>query len=175
VKGKDKSQSDSARIGYKQSKKERGGLGSQAKIEGVGDFKKLDAWRKSQKLVACIYRLTDGFPSAERYGLSSQMRRAAISVSANLAEGCGRQGDVELRRFVRISLGSLSELECELLLAADLQFVEPRTCPNHLYGGSFYTPHATALTSSSPLQPSCIEVPILVDVSPRHQYSTSFL
>lgn len=94
----------------------------------VGDFKKLDAWRRSQKLVACIYRLTDRFPSAERYGLSSQMRRAAISVSANLAEGCGRQGDVELRRFVRISLGSLSELECELLLGADLGFIEPRAC-----------------------------------------------
>jgi four helix bundle protein len=56
------------------------------------------------------------------------MRRAAVSVSTNLAEGCGRQGDTELRRFVRISLGSLAELECELLLAADLRFVKPNTC-----------------------------------------------
>lgn len=96
----------------------------------MGDFKKLNTWRRSQKLVACIYRLTDRFPSVERYGLSVQMRRAAISISANLAEGCGRQGDVELRCFVRISLGSLSELECELLLGTDLQFVEPRACQN---------------------------------------------
>jgi four helix bundle protein len=94
----------------------------------VGDFKKLDVWRRSQKLVATIYRLTSVFPAVERYGLSSQMRRAVVSIAANLAEGCGRQGDVELRRFVRISLGSLSELECELLLAADLQYLEAHAC-----------------------------------------------
>ena len=68
--------------------------------------------------------VTGTFPAAERYGLSSQMRRAAVSIPANLAEGCGRMGDVELRRFVRISLGSLSELECELLLATDLDFLK---------------------------------------------------
>jgi four helix bundle protein len=56
------------------------------------------------------------------------MRRAAVSVSANLAEGCGRQGDVELRRFVRISLGSLSELECEVLLSANLKFLDHESC-----------------------------------------------
>ena len=87
----------------------------------MGDFRKLEVWQKSQELVVSIYRLTGGFPAAERYGLSVQMRRAAVSVSANLAEGCGRMGDTELRRFVRISLGSLSELECELLLAEKLQ------------------------------------------------------
>ncbi len=94
----------------------------------MGDFKRLDVWRRSQKLVATIYRLTHGFPGVERYGLSSQMRRAAVSIAANLAEGCGRQGDVELRRFVRISLGSLSELECELLLAVDLRYLETDAC-----------------------------------------------
>jgi four helix bundle protein len=94
----------------------------------MGDFKKLEVWRRAQKLAGTIYQLTNRFPSAERYGLSSQMRRAAVSVTANLAEGCGRQGDLELRRFVRISLGSLSELECELLLAADLNFVESKSC-----------------------------------------------
>ena len=90
----------------------------------MGDFRKLEVWQKTQKLVSSVYKLTDTFPSAERYGLTSQMRRAAFSISANLAEGCGRMGDVELRRFVRISLGSLSELECELLLAIDLQFLK---------------------------------------------------
>jgi four helix bundle protein len=93
----------------------------------VGDFRKLEVWQKSQKLVSSIYKVTGAFPSAERYGLCSQIRRAAVSVSANLAEGCGRMGDVELRGFVRISLGSLSELECELLLASDLQFLESQT------------------------------------------------
>lgn len=91
----------------------------------MGDFKRLGAWQKAQALVTSIYRLTNGFPASERYGLCSQMRRAAVSVSANLADGCGRQGDPELRRFIRISLGSLSELECELLVAAELHFVEP--------------------------------------------------
>ena len=90
----------------------------------MGDFRKLEVWQKSQRLVSSVYRVTGTFPVAERYGLSSQMRRAAVSISANLAEGCGRMGDVELRRFVRISLGSLSELECELLLATDLQFLK---------------------------------------------------
>lgn len=94
----------------------------------MGDFKRLDVWRRSQKLVATVYRLTADFPAVERYGLSSQMRRAAVSISANVAEGCGRQGDVELRRFVRISLGSLSELECELLLADDLHYLETDAC-----------------------------------------------
>ena len=90
----------------------------------MGDFRKLEVWQKSQKLVSSVYRVTCAFPAAERYGLSSQMRRAAVSISSNLAEGCGRMGDVELRRFVRISLGSLSELECELLLATDLEFLK---------------------------------------------------
>lgn len=90
----------------------------------MGDFRKLDVWQKSQRLASSVYRATGTFPATERYGLSSQMRRAAVSISANLAEGCGRMGDVELRRFVRISLGSLSELECELLLATDLAFLK---------------------------------------------------
>jgi hypothetical protein len=60
-------------------------------IEDVGDFKKLTAWRGSQELVACIYRLTKSFPVQERYGLSSQMRRAAVSVSANLQRAAARE------------------------------------------------------------------------------------
>ncbi len=90
----------------------------------MGDFRKLEVWQKTQDLVSSIYRVTDTFPGTERYGLTSQMRRAAVSISANLAEGCGRMGDIELRRFVRISLGSLSELECQLLLAINLQFLK---------------------------------------------------
>ena len=94
----------------------------------MGDFRKPETWRRPRKLTVTIYRLTTKFPTAERYGLTAQMRRAAVSVAANLAEGCGRMGDVELRRFVRIGLGSLAELECELLLASDLKFVEPNAC-----------------------------------------------
>ena len=89
----------------------------------MGDFRKLKVWEKAQDIVTDVYRVTATFPASERYSLSTQMRRSAVSVSANLAEGCGRMGDIELRRFVRISLGSLSELECELLIASNLQFV----------------------------------------------------
>ena len=89
----------------------------------MGDYRKLEVWRRSRSLAAAVYRATADFPSAERYGLTAQIRRAVVSVAANLAEGCGSRGDTELRRFLRISLGSLSELECELLLARDFEFL----------------------------------------------------
>ena len=114
------------RFGYKTGRNGTLPTLCEEQIGHVGDFKRLTAWQKLQELVACIYRLTNSFPGQERYGLSSQMRRAAVSVSANLAEGCGRQGDVELRRFVRISLGSLAELESEVL-SANLKFLDPES------------------------------------------------
>jgi len=67
-----------------------------------------------------VYLLTNGMPVRERYGLTAQMRRTALPVPSNLAEGCGRRSDGELRRFIRISQGSLAERECQALLALDL-------------------------------------------------------
>src|SRR4051812_33270792 len=75
----------------------------------MGNFREL--------LALEVYRSTKTFPSEERYGLTAQMRRAAISVCSNIAEGCGRQGDRELARFLRIARGSIRELECQLLLS----------------------------------------------------------
>ncbi|MBA3259279.1 MAG: four helix bundle protein [Gemmatimonadales bacterium] len=72
----------------------------------MGDFRKLEVWRTALRLAVDTYRITSSFPNGERFGLTSQMRRAASSISANLAEGCGRRRDTELRRFARISLGS---------------------------------------------------------------------
>ena len=89
----------------------------------VGDFRKLHVWRHSQQLARAVYVLTETLPARERYGITAQMRRAALSVSSNLAEGCGRRSDRELRRFIRISLGSLAELECQALLARDLSML----------------------------------------------------
>lgn len=86
----------------------------------MGDFKKLKVWRKSHHLVLAVYRSTSSFPDRERFGLISQLRRAAASISANIAEGCGRGTDNELGRYLRISLGSATELEYHLLLAKDL-------------------------------------------------------
>jgi len=71
-----------------------------------------------------VYRLTSAFPSEERSGLISQIRRATSSVPANLAEGCGRDGNAELARFAHIALGSANELEYHVLLAHDLGYVQ---------------------------------------------------
>lgn len=87
------------------------------------DFKTLQVWEKSHQVVLAIYRATAAFPKDELYGLTSQMRRAAVSISANIAEGCGRNGDAELARFLQISMGSASELEYYLRLALDLGFI----------------------------------------------------
>ena len=70
-----------------------------------------------------IYKGTKSFPSDERYGLTSQLRRASASIAANIAEGCGRNGDAELARFVHIAIGSASETEYHLLLAKDLGYL----------------------------------------------------
>lgn len=123
----------------------------------MGDFRKLEVWQKSQ-LSSSVYRLTGSFPTVERYGLSAQMRRAAVSVSANLAEGCGRMGDTELRRSSRISLGSLSELECEPLLAGSLQFLSleasrPVLADIHSIRGMLQKLHRKLGCSFGPLDP----------------------
>jgi four helix bundle protein len=88
------------------------------------DFKKLAVWEKSHKLTLAVYKATTGFPKDELYGLTSQVRRAASSVPANIAEGCGRDGDVEFARFLQIAMGSASELQYHLLLAHDLGFLQ---------------------------------------------------
>jgi len=89
------------------------------------DFRKLEVWQLAHQLALDIYRETQSFPTREQYSLTDQIRRAAVSISANLAEGCGRGGDVEFARFVTIAFGSACELECHLLLARDLQFLSP--------------------------------------------------
>jgi four helix bundle protein len=75
---------------------------------------------RARQLATAVYGLTAGFPVTERYGLTSQMRRAAVSIGSNIAEGCGRHGDRALVAFLQIALGSASELEFQLVLASDL-------------------------------------------------------
>ena len=87
------------------------------------DFRNLKVWTKSHDLSLLIYQKTQLFPRDEMYGLTSQIRRAAISISANIAEGCGRRSDPEMQRFLQIARGSASEVECHLLLARDLHFL----------------------------------------------------
>ncbi len=94
------------------------------------DFRNLAVWRKSHSLTLEVYRLTECFPRAELFGLTSQVRRSCASISANLAEGCART-QPEFARFVQIALGSASETDYHLLLARDLGFVNA-TCYEQL-------------------------------------------
>jgi four helix bundle protein len=87
------------------------------------DYKKLQAWQKAHSLVLQTYAISATFPRAELFGLTSQMRRAAISVAANIAEGCCRGGNRMLAQSLRVSLGSAGELEYYLVLATDLKFI----------------------------------------------------
>jgi four helix bundle protein len=87
------------------------------------DFKELRVWSKAHELTVIIYSLTRSFPRDEIYGLTSQVRRSAASVGANIAEGCGRRSDGEMTRFLQIARGSASETEYHLLLAKDLGFL----------------------------------------------------
>jgi four helix bundle protein len=92
------------------------------------DFKNLKVWAKAHLLTLAIYPSTRKFPRDEIYGLTSQTRRASASIGANIAEGCGRRSDAEMKRFVQIARGSASELEYHLLLARDLQLLTLDEC-----------------------------------------------
>ncbi len=76
---------------------------------------------KAHELTLVVYQMTRSFPKEEMYGLTSQLRRASASAGANIAEGCGRRSDAEMRRFVQIARGSANEVEYHLLLAKDLK------------------------------------------------------
>ena len=90
------------------------------------DFRNLKVWEKSHRLTLDIYRITGTLPRHEMYGLTSQLRRAAASVPANIAEGCGRDTGAELARFLQIAMGSARELEYHLLLARDLTYIDSK-------------------------------------------------
>ena len=91
---------------------------------GVRDFRRLVVWQDSIVLGKEIYRLTLHFPREERYGLTAQMRSAAVSISSNIAEGAGRGSRKELVRFLRIALGSLCELDSQVHFAAELGYLQ---------------------------------------------------
>ena len=86
-------------------------------------FRRLDVWREAVGLATKIYRLTGTYPKAEQYGLTAQMRRAAVSVSSNIAEGAGRGSSKDMARFLRVAIGSICELESQLEVSRNLGFV----------------------------------------------------
>lgn len=89
----------------------------------IKSFRELEVWQKAHALVLDVYRVTTEFPERERFGITSQLRRAAASVPANIAEGFGRRGTGELLQFLAISNGSLEETRYFLMLSSDLRFL----------------------------------------------------
>ena len=90
----------------------------------IKSYKDLDIWKRSIKLVEDMYRLTKSFPKEELYGLTSQMRRAAVSIPSNIAEGFTRLHDKEYKQFLYIALGSCSELSTQIIIASRLKYFD---------------------------------------------------
>ena len=95
-------------------------------ISAVQSYRDLVAWKKSMALVTEVYLRTRGFPAAEVYGLTSQLRRAAVSIPSNIAEGHGRRSTGEFKQFLGHARGSLAEVETQVLIARDLCYLNPQ-------------------------------------------------
>lgn len=94
----------------------------------IKNYREIVAWQKGIDLTILIYAIVRDFPSEEKYGISSQMTRAAVSVPSNIAEGFGRYNPVEFARFLRMSLGSLFELQTQLEIVKRLNYVDITKC-----------------------------------------------
>ncbi len=90
------------------------------------NYEELTVWQKAHRMVLEVYRVTKDFPDDERFGLVSQLRRSAASIPANIAEGCGRNGDRDFTRFLSIAAGSASETQYHLFLAHDLKLIKQK-------------------------------------------------
>jgi four helix bundle protein len=95
----------------------------------VRDFRQMKVWERAHLLTVDVYRITETFPRSEQFGMTSQLRRAAVSVPTNIAEGCGRGSTTELARYLQIALGSASELDYLLLLAENVGYIQPDDYP----------------------------------------------
>ena len=96
-------------------------------MEKLRTHKDLDVWKKSIDLVAEIYEITKSFPKDEIYGITNQIRRAAVSIPSNVAEGAGRNHDKEFIQFLYISLGSCSELETQIVISSKIKYIDGKT------------------------------------------------
>ncbi|OOV16989.1 four helix bundle protein [Flavobacterium sp. LM4] len=92
-------------------------------MSGVKSYKELLIWRKGIRIVVLVYKLTRDFPKEEIYALTSQLKRASVSIPSNIAEGFGRQTDKSFNHFLNIARGSLNEIETQLIIAKELEFI----------------------------------------------------
>ncbi len=90
----------------------------------MGDYRQLLVWKRAHGFALEVYQSTRSFPDSERFGLTAQLRRAAISIVSNIAEGSGRRADRDQARFLNIARGSVCEVECQLLLSRDVGYLK---------------------------------------------------
>lgn len=86
-------------------------------------FKDLEIWRLSRRFCSDVYNITASFPETEKFGISNQLRRASVSIPSNIAEGCSRKSKKDFSRFLEIAIGSMYEVETQLLISNDLKFI----------------------------------------------------
>ncbi len=91
-------------------------------------FKELEIWKRSRLFCSEVYQMTSSFPSDEKFGLTNQLRRAAVSIPSNIAEGSSRNSNKDFSRFLEIAIGSAYEIETQVLIASDLGFVSTDEC-----------------------------------------------
>lgn len=96
----------------------------------IKTFRDLKIWQQSMELVTEIYRATSSFPGEEKYGLTSQLRRSSVSIPSNISEGFGRNSQGDFKRFVNISMGSLFELQTQIEVAKNLEFISKEIFEN---------------------------------------------
>ena len=94
----------------------------------IRNFRDLKVWQKGHNLVLDVYKITRSFPSEEKFGLSDQMRRAAVSITSNIAEGFGRESLSDKAHFYTMALGSLFEIQNQLLIARDIKYLDTNEC-----------------------------------------------
>jgi four helix bundle protein len=90
------------------------------------NYKNLKIWIQGIELVKQVYILAEQLPNSEKYGLKSQITRAVVSIPSNIAEGCSRNSEIEFKRFLEIAIGSLFEVETQLIIAKELNFIKPK-------------------------------------------------
>ncbi|MBX3069204.1 MAG: four helix bundle protein [Thermomicrobiales bacterium] len=116
--------------------------------DGVRDFTDLRVWRDGIDLAVLIYKMTESFPKDELYGLTSQLRRAAVSVPSNIAEGNARNRTADYLRFLSIARGSLSEMKTQILIAERLAYLDSSSAQNVVAAITTLTARVTALSNA---------------------------
>lgn len=114
----------------------------------INDYRDLEVWKRGMEIGKLVYQLTKELPREEQFGMTSQMRRASVSIPSNLAEGCCRQGNKEVLHFIRLAQGSLKEVATKLILSHEVRLTTPKRANLILQQTEFLGKQMTALPRS---------------------------